>query len=83
MIDILRGVAAHTAVDAPIPVKTTDIDAVLPSDPPDDFVARYALADVLANLVPFAESDRRDASLAVNGRLADSDSRLNLVSRLF
>jgi hypothetical protein len=39
MINILRGVATNAAIDAPIPVKTTDIDEVPPSDPPDDFVA--------------------------------------------
>ena len=38
-------------------------------------IVRDALTDVFANLAPFAESNRREASLAVNGRLAGSDSR--------
>lgn len=75
MIDILRGVAPNTAIDAPIRVKATDIDALLTTDSFDDFIARDALTDVFANLAPFAESNRREASLAVNGRLAGSDSR--------
>jgi hypothetical protein len=74
MIDILRCVAANAAIDAPVRVKPTDIDTVLPSDPPDDFAAGYALANVFANLAALLKVDRRETSLAINRRFANSNS---------
>jgi hypothetical protein len=74
VIDVLRRIATHTAVNTPVSVQTTDIDTVLTSDSPDDFIAGYALANIFGNLASFAEANRGEASLTIDSRFANSDS---------
>ena len=74
MIDILRRIAANAPIDAPISIKTTDINTLLPSHPPGDLTPGYPLANILCDLLSLAKVNRGKASLAVYGRLANLNS---------
>ncbi len=74
MIDELGSVAAAAAIDRPIRVDATDVEASFVFHTARDLVARNSFAFVLCDLATPFESDRCEAAFAFNLGRSDFDS---------
>jgi hypothetical protein len=74
VIDELCPVAASAPVNRPVRVNAGDVDALLVFQPACDFVAGDLFAGVFGDLPAFFETNRGEASFAVNRRWFDFDA---------
>lgn len=74
MIDELRAVAAHRAVNRPIRINRANLDALQIGEAAFDLAARDAFADVFGNLAAFFEWLCSEAALTVYLRFFDGQA---------